>query len=416
MCVVWTILILAAAGCNDDGGADGGASGTGSSTGGSSTVATPTTSGASEGTTAGDPCPLLPEVVDEDLSVGPGCIRLQRSVVTAGATLTIVADTEVMVEAGGFLNVSPNNGAATLVIAGQTDAPVHFRSAAAEPGAGDWQCVRIGSGGSASRVEWAVFEHGGQGCMASGDQPETTLDIHAALDTFSDNQVRASAGHGVILGDDAPVRAFARNTFADNARASLRVAPAALLHVDGDQVFVDADDRVEIEGTFDAVDEPGTWSAQTVPYLIPAYLEISGDGDVAIAAGTVVELDGGSLEVFAGKLHIAGTAQAPVRFTSARAAPQAGDWGCVIYSSVTSPPLIEHAVFEYAGNGERCSGAKYKAGLVGPETMSITGSTFREISGPAILSTGICDPAWCDNTFESPDPIFSCSDAAPVCP
>lgn len=420
------IIIGIVAGCGGSGGAEGSATGSESGTGTATettggtddtTGEPPTTSGSdSEGMTTGDACPMLPETVDTDLVVGPGCVRLYRTDITEGATLTIVADTIVEVEPGGFLHAGPYGDNSALVIEGNESAPVRFRSVGATPVAGDWQCVRIGTGSSASSIVWTIFEHGGQGCDAVGNKPETTVDIHAPLLKFSYNEVRASAGHGVILGDAALVREFETNTFADNARASLRVAPAAILSVPGGQVFVDADEVVEVEGVHDSIDGVGTWSPQAVPYRLLKYVQVGGDGDVTLAAGAVLQLDGSSLGVFGGKLSVAGTVDAPVVFTSAQAAPQAGDWGCLTYSSVTSPPQIDHAIFEYGGNGIDCTGAVYKVALAGPPTMQITNTTFRDLAGAAIHSSDTCDPAWCDNTFESVGPpLFECNDP-PICP
>ncbi|WP_096329677.1 hypothetical protein [Nannocystis exedens] len=413
-----TFLGLLAA-CGDSSGAEGSGSDSGSGTTttttevGSTTDTVPTGSG-SEGMTTGDTCPVLPETVADDLTVGPGCVRMYRTDIVDGATLTIVAGTTVQVEAGGFLHAGPYGDNSALVVEGTETEPVIFQSAAASPAPGDWQCVRIGTGSADSKIVWTVFEHGGQACDAVGSRPETTVEVNAPALAFSFNTVRASASQGVILGDGGAVREFRDNSFADNARPSLRVAPAALLSVAGGQVFADADEVVEIDGTFDEIGAAGTWSAQSVPYRVLGYLQVGPDGDVELAAGTVVQLDGNSLEVFAGKLHVAGTADAPVVFTSAEDAPQAGDWGCLVYSSVTSPPQIDHAVFEYAGNGLGCTGAAYTAALVGPETMQVTGSTFRELAGAAIRSS-TCDPGWCDNTFEGVDPLFECADP-PVCP
>jgi hypothetical protein len=410
-----TTFVWLLAACGDSGGAEGGGSGSSTTTEDTSTTDAVPTGTDSEGMTTGDPCPLLPETVDDDMTVGPGCVRMYRTDIVDGATLTIVAGTTVQVEAGGFLHAGPYGDNSVLVVEGTEAEPVRFQSAAATPVPGDWQCVRIGTGSSNSKIVWTVFEHGGQACDAVGNRPETTVEINAAALAFSFNTVRASASHGVILADGGVVREFRDNSFADNARASLRVAPAALLSVPGGQVFADADEVVEVEGTFDEIDAPGTWSAQAVPYRVLEYLQVGPEGDVTLAAGTVVQFDGSSLEVFAGKLHVAGTAEAPVLFTSAQAAPQAGDWGCVVYSSVTAPPQIDHAVFEYAGNGVGCTGAEHRAALVGPETMQIAGTTFRELAGAAIRSNSTCDPAWCDNTFEAVDPLFECADP-PVCP
>lgn len=411
------IMALALAACGGGGdGADG--SGSGSSTteptsSGTESGEPPTTSSASEAV-PNPQCPLLPAKVDSDLTVGPDCVRLDRTEVVGGATLTLAPGTEVMVLAGGFLHVDPNGENSALISEGSEDDPIRFHTVLPGGGPGQWECVRIGPNSAASKITHTRFEDGGAACSAGGDKPSTTLDIHAPMVAFSHNEVRFSAGHGVLLRDAGLVREFEANRFSSNALPSLRVAPAAVIYLGSGQEFVDSEDLIEVEGTFDSINEAGTWSYQSAPYRLLDYVQIGKDGDVTIEAGTVIQLGGSSLEAFAGDLHVAGTADKPVVFTSAEAAPQAGDWGCLLYTSTTSPPKIEHAIFEYAGNGIGCSGAAYKAALAGPDTMQITGSTFRELAGAAIRSAA-CNPAWCDNTFEGVDPIFQCNDA-PMCP
>lgn len=53
-----------------------------------------------------DQAVTLPASIDEDMTVGPGCVRILATSVTDGATLTIAAGTRVLMEPGAFLEVS----------------------------------------------------------------------------------------------------------------------------------------------------------------------------------------------------------------------------------------------------------------------------------------------------------------------
>jgi len=88
-------------------------------------------------------------------------------------------------------------------------------------------------------------------------------------------------------------------------------------------------------------------------------------------------------------------------FTSSQPNPMPGDWGCITFSSVTGTPRFDHAVVEYAGNGEGCTGANYETALVVPHAAVIVNSTFRNIAGAAVTASDCNVADWCENTFES---------------
>lgn len=344
---------------------------------------------------------LIPARVDSDLTVGPGCVRLDRTEVREGAVLTIAPGTTVAVEASGFMNVSALGSGAALVAKGTATDRILFTSVAASPSAGDWQCVRLGSASSGSELEYVTFEYGGQPCEATGADFETTLDLNAAVKSITNVTVRHSQTHGVLFQSGGAVRQFDNNTFSDNGAASILVHAKQLLALGAPNTFVDADDFIEVDTTF-GLETTGTWRAQSVPFRVPAGLDFRGKATVTIEAGTRIEFLGGSMEVFDSTIAVEGTTTDPVVFTSAQASPAAGDWGCVYLNSLTGTASFANAVFEFAGNGERCSGASYTAALVAPKATIISGSTFRSIAGDAIKTREAdCNLDWCDNTFES---------------
>jgi hypothetical protein len=107
------------------------------------------------------------------------------------------------------------------------------------------------------------------------------------------------------------------------------------------------------------------------------------------------------MDVFNANLIVAGTATAPVTFSSSFDNPAAGDWGCLFFSSPTGTPRFDYAVFEYAGNGQGCTGANYEGALLVPASAIVRNSTFRNIDGFAIQSAECNVGDWCENSFES---------------
>ncbi len=365
----------------------------------------------------GGECPLLPRTIGEDMTVGPGCVRIDRTSINNEAKLTVAPGTTVRMLADGYLHASSNSDGGALVAVGTAAEPIVFTSDAVSPQAGDWQCVRIGASSSASDVQYTTFEYGGAPCAVSGADPEGMLQIDAGARAVSNNVFQHSSSHGVLILPAGGVRAFANNKFEDNAKPSINIAADQLLQLGENLTFTDADDYIDVNTTF-SLRQSGTWRGQPVPFRVAGGMEIR-DKEVTIGPGAVLQFNGDSLDVFNANLIVAGTAEDPVRFTSSQATPSAGDWGCVVFSSVTGVPRFDHAVFEYAGNGTGCSGAKYKTALSVPSTAIITNTTFKAIAGFAVQTSETdCGTAdWCTtNTFEmvQTGPLGCGSTPAPI--
>jgi hypothetical protein len=381
------------------GSATGGSSGSGAAGGGAGGAGG---SGA-EGGSGPEDCAdaqTLPRDVETDTTVGPGCVRIDRTSVIEGATLTIEPGTTVLMAPGAFLDAGGSSDNASIVALGTEAEPIVFTSEATNPAPGDWQCVRIGGASAASEFRYTTFEYGGAPCESTGADYEGMLQLDAGARGVSDSTFRQSLTHGVLIQRQGGVREFENNQFSDNEAASINVAAPQLLVLGEGLEFSDPADRIEVDTTF-SLASSGTWLGQPVPFRIAGSLAIGGNSAVTIGAGAVLEIDGTSIEVFMANLIVAGTAAAPVTFTSSRENPVAGDWGCIHFSSVTGTPRFEHALLEYAGNGGGCTGADYETALVVPETTVITNTTFKDIAGTAVLSRECNVEDWCENTFEN---------------
>lgn len=341
----------------------------------------------------------LPRNIEVDTTVGPGCVRLNRTTLGEAAVLTIAPGTTVLVEPAGFLSVGDGDNSAVVAV-GTAAQPIRFTSAAADPEPGDWQCVFIGSGSSATELDHVVFEYGGAPCAAVGSGPETVLDVHAGVRSLTNLTITDSSSHAITIYAEASVRAFQNNTFARNELASLVVHAKEIPTLEVPNTFEDADDYIDVDTTF-PIDGSGDWVAQGVPFRVTGRLGLNPGAAITVGPGVRIEMSGSSIDAFDAEFNIEGTEEEPVVITSARPSPLAGDWGCLLYSNTTVTPSINHAVFEYAGNGQGCSGAAYKAALVVPETARITNTTFREIEGYAVRSSECDTTEWCTNTFEA---------------
>lgn len=131
-----------------------------------------------------------------------------------------------------------------------------------------------------------------------------------------------------------------------------------------------------------------------------------------------------SFAVQAGNLIIDGTADDPVVFTSAKESPAPGDWGCLWYhhgaanSQNTGTPTVRHAHFEYAGDDTCGNNNNWPAALVVTQDADLTGLSFENIAGHAILvSLDECPANACDQEFTDLDaePLY-CDGAPRSCP
>jgi hypothetical protein len=407
------------------GGTDGGTDSTGAGAGGDDSVATGGIGGSTGGSTGGtggspNPTPVdcadaetLPDTIEEDLSVGPGCVRIGRTTVVGGAKLTIAAGTTVQFAPAGYLDFESS----ALSAVGTAAQPIVFTSDQSAPSPGDWQCIYLEGASSDVSIEHAVFEYGGDGCDANGAGHETMLVINSAARAISNNTFRRSISHGVMLLADGNVRAFENNAFAENEEPSINVAAPQVLQLGTGLTFADADDYILVDSTF-GLATSGNWLVQPVPFRLVGGFDIHDMAEVTLDAGLRLELDGNTFEVFNANMIVAGTEDAPVTFTSSFSSPSAGDWGCILFSSPQGTPRLDYAVIEYAGNGQGCTGANYEGALLVPESAIIRNTVFRDISGFAIQSSECNIADWCENTFESVETgPLSCTSLEPTaCP
>lgn len=334
---------------------------------------------------------------------------MNRTRVDSGATLTIAAGTEVRVASGGYLLVVDSG---TLSALGTQAAPIAFTSAASNPAPGDWQCIRFDNGSSGSQIRHATLEYGGAPCDANGAKKEAIVVIGSGIKQLADTTIAHSSAHGIEIEHNANPRGLENLAFSGNAKPSILTSMSEVLTLGQGYTFQDAGDRVEVDTTF-GLQRSGHWLAQPVPFRMVGGPATGGKAEVTMDAGLKLEMTGKSFTVFNSNLVVEGTATDPVVFTSGASNPAAGDWGCVSFESTTGTPNIDHAVFEYAGSGDGCTGANYHTALSVPASANITNTTFDEIAGHAIRSSGACTAKkaqWCANTFRAvTDAEVSCN-------
>lgn len=351
------------------------------------------------GTTTGGDCEVVPEEIDEDLIVGPGCVTMGQTHIRDGAHLEIVDGTTVYVLADGFLDAGGGFSTAGRLTATNTV----FTSAAETPAPGDWGCVALGE---ASVLDSVTFEYAGAPCGVNGLAMTTGLYIDGPNERVTAS-ILDSAGHGVIMGAGAAITGEAPSAFLFNGNAlpSVNTSAHAVLEV-GPSVFEDFEDDYILIASGGRIDGQGTLHYQNVPYVVEGHLNIGGAGvgdvEVFVEPGVEIRMLDESIEVHADTtLTLQGAADDPIVITSASDSPAPGQWGCV-FSSGSEPFTMQYVVFEYGGAGETCDGNDWMAELAEvPDGSVLIDNVFRHSAGAGISGLfGVCDPQWCDNTFE----------------
>lgn len=365
-------------------------------------------------------CELLPATIDADRTIS-GCVRIDRTNVVNGATLTVEPGTIVYFLEDGYLSVNRlQSGAKIIAEAGEGEEPITFTSGRTNPEAGAWQCVWVGGSSSASRFVGTEFEYGGAPCEVNGRLPEGQLVLNASIESVQDARFIQTSTHHLMFERDGRVeQGVIDSEFTESPMAAVRLGLNAITRGLGEGNTFDDGNYIAVD-TKPNLETSGDWTAQAVPYRLERDPG-GGDGQqasirsftvgettsVRITAGAILEFEDLALDTLEAQLLVEGSEMAPVVFTSAADDPAPGDWGCILIRADEEglPSSIDHAIIEYAGSGEGCTGARYEGGIVIDNGSSnISNTTFRELDGFAsIVGGGPCpdvpaeptDDNWC---------------------
>ena len=333
--------------------------------------------------------------------------------VAAGATLTIEPCAQVRIGATHHVEVDGK-----LIAEGTADKPIAFDKNDSAP----WGYVNVFAPGTIS-LAYATLTGGG------GDETNAYGALEARGDQSAPAQpvlkvqhvtVASSAAYGVSLRAGG---AFTPDSSSLDVHAStkapLRIHPRLATNVPGGSYTGNGLDAivVETEAYGDVSLEDVTFHARGVPYQIggektvgtfvvgggSALATLGVDPGVTFAfvkgSGAVLHVDKGSTSSPAtGALVAKGTAAQPIVFTSAAAAPAAGDWvGLDFGNAPSATDKLDHVEVHFAGadpqasgfhclpNGSVSTDEKAAVSIYGqPAAGMITNSAFSDVAGAGI--------------------------------
>lgn len=297
--------------------------------------------------------------IDADQTWGPAgsAHRITCNVNVKQGTLTIAPGVKVIVDEGRSLTVGKGDDPARLLVMGEPDRPVTFRTARPGDPPGAWSGVELGPSARGSEVHNLVLEKGGterRGALLASE-------LAVLIDGL---QVREAGGCGVELRGEA---VFTEDSVGIKVQEGggppvcLPIAAVPSLPLSGSDYAGNAVDHIQVDGA--KLEVSATWKALGVPYLLldtlsvsgsasaPAVLRLRSGVELRFSAGKGLRLsaDGG-----ASGLITEGTEEEPVVLGPA-ASETPGAWdGVEVMQGVLAGDLdLQHTRIAYGGdNGE----------------------------------------------------------------
>ena len=286
--------------------------------------------------------------------------------IPAGATLTIQAGTVIKFNSANLIVDGTLNAQGSL-----------FTSNQASPNPGDWQYIPVDSGGSATLNDDQV-QYGGTGGQEIFVNGSSSSSGAAATLTLTNSVIENSSNRGVRIQNSNPV--LTNDIFTNNGTSQSNGAAF------GAAISMDLDSNPQISGfsasafsnnringlavdggTIPTNGQAGgqlNWNAPNVALWLTGNVNVPTSATLTIAAGQVVKIDGGILEVSGGTLTANGTATQEIYFTSEHddtvggntdnlagaTAPAPNDWTYLEIDSGGSATLND-VDLRYGGNG-----------------------------------------------------------------
>ena len=328
---------------------------------------------------------VIDSAVDQDRSFGDLFADPGEPDYFIDGSISISGDVEIepgvtlAFEPGATITVSDSG---SIHAVGTADEPIVFTGTVETPG--NWIGINVFSNNPLNEIRFAQVSFGGNR-LGSGQSVEANVYVQSTGSlSITDSSITDGRGYGIAIEDGAVITEFARNSFARNQEAPLRIPTGLLGSLDDASTFAveNANEYIDVFGG--DVDDDAIWKAQDVPYHFEGTPSIA--ADVVILPGFVGEFEtnAGWLVADSGSLSAVGTAASPITLTGAVEA--AGQWRGVNIFSANPLNELTHCVIAYAGSSLG-SGQSELAGVYLQSTSALTlSNTSIESSGGFGLS------------------------------
>lgn len=273
-----------------------------------------------------------------------------------GSIVHIAPGTEILFMEDGMWDIAYwGTQYATIIAEGTEEEPILFSSANPSPSAGDWKSISFYEGAINSSFTYTTFEFGG-----SNDY-KGMISIEEADVAFVNCEFYYSQSNALTLRSEASFSDFGGNTFLGNLLYPISIHPNYVHTIINDNNFdtdlgilISDDDDLDIAGDY-------VWTKQNAPYIVEGTMRIGATGmgvNLSIEAGNEIKFTIGSkLDIAYWGTHNAsfianGNIDEPIIFTSAKPAPNKGDWDGINFYDGANNCSISHSIISYAGGDE----------------------------------------------------------------
>ena len=352
-------------------------------------------------------CVIIDKDIVKDTTLGADDCYVVEGDRDVTAELTIEPGVTLHFDAGASLSIDDNGGA--LIANGTAAEPIVFTGTQAV--AGFWKGVMIRSNSPLNSMKFVTVEYGGNEKVAgySSTAAANLYIYHEARLVLED----CSFNHGAALGlgiykDKVDITSFARNTFAGNQGAPIRLPANHVTVLDAASDFVGGPGMENGEPNIVVINNDltvnSTWLDHWVPYLFDndaIYVE----ADLTLKPGVMLIFpeDGRMIVDGSGSLNAVGTADNAISFTSTTKV--AGYWRGVHVASSSPLNVLEYVDIGYGGRSKITGcGACDPANILlyyAPSRLTITHSNIHDSLGWGVYVPGdgtLTDTA---NTYSS---------------
>jgi len=99
------------------------------------------------------------------------------------------------------------------------------------------------------------------------------------------------------------------------------------------------------------IDTNTVWTLVDSPFVLSKDVTVLNGVTLTLEPGVEVRFGGNFSLIVNGKLVAVGTQEKPIKFTSNKIKPEAGDWGTILISGTSQPSSLKHCLIEYGKNG-----------------------------------------------------------------
>ncbi len=316
-----------------------------------------------------------------DRTLSNTCKKIQGIdyVLTGNKTYYISAN--VTIEPGTLIEIEDD---AALVI--ETTGSLQALGTAQEPiiirgrynSNGHWKGLFVRSNSYSNKLDHVQLERGGGGAISGETESGAVVLLEEGRIGIHNSTIKESASYGVqLVGEEARLTQFSNNTLKGNEQAMRMYTTQATILSPTNNFSNNTNNYVELR-IGSAMNKHYAWPAISIPYrLMPTIgttttvQRIVGSGGLAIAAGAVVEMSGGTgFDVRdMGTLTAVGTASQPILFTGVE--KNYGTWKGFAFWFTNTDNRFEHVRVEHAGGEQQ--GVVY---MWGDPKVTFTDSEF----------------------------------------